>query len=325
MRRMILPLTVAVLACGSEDVEVGRGASAVVDRGRYLVAHVAACSDCHTPRREDGSFVEELWLSGMDCFVDVAPADPRSGCLSTANLTDHETGLRNRTDEEIAAMFLRGERPDGKALHPFMPYRMFGNMRAEDAGAIVAYLRTVPGVDRTAAPSQPPFLAPERPAARVPEASIPMPRADYPQREAALRGRYLAGSVAGCMECHTPRGKDGIQLERAFQGGMKIERELLGLSSGFPAVIYSSNLTPHETGIAGTSVAELVRAIKHGEDPDQGGQPLCPPMPAGPSGPFGGMTDADASDIAHYLLSLPPADNAIPVDCKVPGGQGARR
>jgi mono/diheme cytochrome c family protein len=321
---------VFLLACRGEAATLGPDEKAVqavegprqaqVARGRYLVAHVAACADCHAPER-DGKPAPELWLSGVDCFVDVAPDDPAVGCIGTANLTDHETGLRNRSDEEIKDMFLRGVRPDGRALHPFMPYRFFGNMRESDADAIVAYLRTVDGVDHTVAASQPPFIAPDQPAARVADAMIPMPRPDYAQRDAALRGRYLAGSIGVCMDCHTPRGADGPDFERAFQGGMKFERALLRLPDGYPPIVYSANLTPHETGIRDRTVADVVRALKHGQDRD--GEPLCPPMPVGPAGAFGGMTDEDASDIGHYLLSLPPGDNPVPEDCRVPAGEGA--
>ena len=80
----------------------------------------------------------------------------------------------------------------------------------------------------------------------------------------------------------------------------------------FPEVIYSANLTPHANGIAGYSVPTSCVRIKRGEDPDQDGAPLCPPMPAGPMGAFGGITDEDAADIAHYLLSLPPAREPHP-------------
>ncbi|HEX6276053.1 MAG TPA: c-type cytochrome [Polyangiaceae bacterium] len=287
-----------------------------VARGRYLVAHVAACGDCHSPHGKSGAPDAEDWLAGLDCFVDVAPGDPETGCLATANLTNHETGLANRSDGEIKDMFLKGERPDGRALHPFMPYPFLANLSDADADAIVVYLRTVPGVDHTVRPSQAPFFAPPRPAPRVPDAAIPSPRPDYPERAAALRGRYLAGSVGTCMNCHTPRGAGGIALERAFQGGMKFERRGLGLPSGYPELVYSSNLTPHATGIAAYTVEKLVRAVKHGEDGNQGGAELCPPMPAGPGGSFGGLTDADATDIAHYLLSLEPAEHAIPDDCR---------
>jgi mono/diheme cytochrome c family protein len=289
----------------------------VIERGRYLVEHVAACPDCHSPRRGREGFDRDRWLSGVDCFVDAVPDDPDAGCLSTGNLTNHATGLKNRTDQQIKDMFLRGIRPDGKALHPFMPYPYLGNMRESDANAIVAYLRTVKGVERTAARSQPPFVAPPKPVPRVDEAFIPMPRDDYPEREAALRGRYLAGEVGTCMNCHTPRGANGTEFERAFEGGMKLQRAAFGLPVNGQEFIYTSNLTPHETGISDYSVVDIARALKHGEDKDQGGSRLCPPMPAGPDSSFGGLSDADAADIGHYLLSLPPRENRIPYDCSI--------
>ena len=283
-----------------------------LERGRYLVSHVALCSDCHSPRLADGRFDPERWLSGVDCFVDVAPRDPEAGCINTRNLTQHETGLLNRSDREIKDMFLEGRRPDGKALHPFMPYAFFANMRESDADAIVLYLRTVKGVEHRVGPNQPPFLPPAAPAPRVPEALIPVPRAEYPDRAAALRGRYLAGSIGACADCHTPREQNRPVLERAFQGGMRFGRAILRLPESYPETIHSANLTPHETGIDNYAVTDVVRALLHGEDKD-GGR-LCEPMPAGPHGPLGGLSEADASDIGHYLLSLPPGENAVP-DC----------
>ncbi|MEY2933998.1 MAG: hypothetical protein RL033_4747, partial [Pseudomonadota bacterium] len=188
------------------------------------------------------------------------------------------------------------------------------NMRESDADAIVAYLRTVPGVEHRLGPSQAPFLPPPAPVPRVPEALIPLPRADYPESAAALRGRYLAGNIGACLDCHTPRVQGRPALDRAFQGGMSFRRELLGLPEDYPELIYTANLTPHATGIADYGVADVVRALRFGEDKDGGS--LCPPMPAGPGGALGGLSEADASDIGHYLLSLPPAENVIPVDCR---------
>lgn len=119
-----------------------------VARGKYIVENIAVCGDCHTPRKMDGTFDARKALSGVECFVDADPADDTVGCLSSRNLTSHETGLKNRSDQEIKDMFTKGERPDGKSLHPFMPYWVLGNMSDEDADAIVAYLRTVQGVDQ---------------------------------------------------------------------------------------------------------------------------------------------------------------------------------
>lgn len=299
------------------EANVEASAGERVARGKYLVENVAACGDCHTPRKSDGSPDASKLLSGIECFADADPMNDELGCLSSRNLTNHETGLKNRTDAEIKDMFMKGERPDEKALHPVMPYWVLGNMSDSDANAIVAYLRTVPGVDHMLPMNQAPFLPPAAPAQRFPAALIPMPRADYTDQAAALRGRYLAGNVGICMDCHTAR--DEMQrpiVSKAFQGGDRFGRAELGLPAEmFPEAIYSANLTPHKTGIEGWSVEDVVRALKQGLDKD--GMPLCPPMPAGPMQAFGGLTDADATDIGHYLLSLEPADNARIADCHV--------
>jgi hypothetical protein len=73
--------------------------------------------------------------------------------------------------------------------------------------------------------------------------------------------------------------------------------------------IYTANLTPHATGLAGWTVADIKQVIKNGKDRTDGG--VCPPMPTGPMGGFGGLTDQDALDIATYIAALPAVDNAV--------------
>jgi hypothetical protein len=115
------------------------------------------------------------------------------------------------------------------------------------------------------------------------------------------------------MDCHTARDANNAPIKaKAFQGG----RRFTTASVADP--YFSPNLTPHATGIADYSVDDIVRAIKRGEDKNQGYSKLCPPMPSGPMGAYGGISDADARDIAHYLLSLPPVENMIAVDCQLP-------
>jgi len=145
-------------------------------------------------------------------------------------------------------------------------------------------------------------------------ALFPMPRAGYAQRDAALRGRYIANTLSGCVSCHTPRENGKLALDKAYQGGMSFDRHLLAAApSSYPEKIYSSNITPHATGIADYSVRDVVRALKHGVDRQQRG--ICEPMPVGPKDAFGGLTDGDAEDIAHYLKAIPARDNTVPNDC----------
>jgi len=127
---------------------------------------------------------------------------------------------------------------------------------------------------------------------------VPMPVPGYPQPAAALRGRYLA--TQACMGCHTrhldpdPRWLDYTRL---FAGGEEFD-------VGLPTIAFAGNITPdRETGIGDWSVEDIVRVIREGTD--KRGDGICPPMGVGPMGPFGGLTDQDAFDIAHYIKSLP--------------------
>jgi hypothetical protein len=59
-----------------------------------------------------------------------------------------------------------------------------------------------------------------------------------------------------------------------------------------------------------------VKVLKQGLDRD--GKGICPPMPVGPNGAFGHLKPADATDIANYIKSLPPAVNMIVDMCTFP-------
>jgi mono/diheme cytochrome c family protein len=297
-------------------VDAGPDGSAQLARGKYLVDHVAVCVDCHTPRTNTGAFDMTKYLAGIDCFIDVnGPAE--GGCLNTANLTNDATGLANRTDAQIKTMLLDGVRPDGTFLSPVMPYWSYHNMTAADADAIVAYLRTVPAVSRVAPANDPPF-------ADVPAAATPIDPTTIPAAvggPGAENGRYLSAMVGVCLECHTaelpPNEPTPRDMTKPFGGGRGFPREAFGLPNPpFPDTIYTSNLTPHATGLADFSIADIQRVIQHGRDREDAG--VCPPMPSGPMGPFAGLTEQDVLDIATYIKGLPPIDNEIPNGCAIP-------
>jgi hypothetical protein len=109
-------------------------------------------------------------------------------------------------------------------------------------------------------------------------------------------------------------------MTQAFAGGEPFYSAALHLPPIFPPVIYSANITPDTTGLDGWTVDEILTVLHQGVGKD--GQPVCPPMPVGPQGAFGGMTTDDAKDIATYLLSIPPKVNVVP-ECEISdGGQG---
>jgi mono/diheme cytochrome c family protein len=178
----------------------------------------------------------------------------------------------------------------------------------------VAYLRTVPGKDRSIPRRGASFDIPA-PAPAVAAEKIPLPRPEYPQAAEAMRGRYLAGNLGVCMECHTkhlPPGSPTVLDETKLFGGGEDFTGILG-----PMIpIRSKNITSDmTTGIGSWTHAQLVSALKEGKDKE--GKGICPPMPAGMAG-YAGLKDQDASDIAHYLLSLPPVVNMVPDMCTFP-------
>ena len=314
-------------ACGDNDKlapDAARVDSAVPDaapepsvaRGDYLVNHVAACGDCHTPRLMNGMPDTTKFLSGVECFIDANGGGANTGCLHSRNLTNHATGLMNRSDAEIKTMFQKGTRPNGQHLIPVMPYWVFNNLTDADAQSIVLYLRTVTGVDHTVPANDATFFPP--PAAAAPALSkskIPTPST---ANASTSNGRYLA-SIA-CVECHTaltnPMDFRSIDETKVLAGNRDFPRDLLGLPPQFPANIYTANLTPHATGLAGWTAAQIIAVLKQGVD--QNGAGVCPPMPGGSMAPFGGLTDQDAADIAAYIQAIPAVDNAITGTCVAP-------
>jgi len=296
--------------------------AAKIERGRYIIENVAGCPDCHTARKADGSFDTSKKLAGVDCFVDIDPTNPDFGCVSTPNLTNHATGLMNRTDSQIKDMFQKGVRPDGKFLNSFMPYWVTGNINEADADAMVTYLRSTTGVDHTVSPNQAPWTPVAAAAPVVDLSTIPMPRADYSDKAAAMRGRYLAANIGSCLDCHTqataPGSAEPKVWAKAFQGSEPFPRDAFGLPPFLPETIYSANLTPHASGLAGWTVADVKKALKEGVSKD--GTLVCPPMPSGPNSAFGGLSDADATDIGHFIVSLEAQENVLPNACSIPAG-----
>ena len=120
------------------------------------------------------------------------------------------------------------------------------------------------------------------------------------------------------MECHTKDVQAAVPIDttRLFQGNREFQAVEFGLPPGFPAIIFSRNLTPTANGIQGWTAQAVADAIRLGVDKD--GVPICPPMPAGPGQAFGGITPSDALDIGHYLTTLPPVDNGVIPNCTPP-------
>ena len=118
-------------------------------------------------------------------------------------------------------------------------------------------------------------------------------------------GRYLANSVASCIDCHSTRDSSKLAGPMvpgtAGKGGEKFSREM-----GFPGNYYAPNLTP--SYLENWTDGEIYRAITTGVSRD--GHALFPVMPYRN---YAQMDPDDIKDIIAYLRTLQPIPNRIPV------------
>ena len=117
-----------------------------LERGRYLVEHIAICGDCHTPRNFLGAPQQNLYLAGMS--QKNSPFGER-----VPNITpDKETGIADWKREDIAAVLTSGTNPDGDFVQGLMYEVVQGvghgykDITKEDALAIADYLKSVPAI-----------------------------------------------------------------------------------------------------------------------------------------------------------------------------------
>ena len=128
-------------AAGLAALAIAAPASAetLVERGQYL-AHIMDCGGCH----HTGAFTPQPNLETPLAGSDIGFEMPGMGVFYPPNLTpDKETGLGKWSDAEIITAFTTGMRPDGRQLAPMMPWMSYAHINADDAAALVAYLRSL--------------------------------------------------------------------------------------------------------------------------------------------------------------------------------------
>ncbi len=276
-----------------------------VVRGEYI-AKLGACQYCHTPFGPKGPDMGKTWAGGLE-IPDLI------GTWRSPNITQHkETGIGGWTDEQIKAAIREGKRPDGEQLFPIMPYMLYNRLSDDDADALVAYLRTIEGIDNKVERAT--DLKMGKPTAPKP-AGTPAP----PTSDKLKHGEYLV-TIMHCVMCHTPfdeKAKD-FDMKKAYAGGLKFELPMMG-----EGALYSSNLTPHETGIKDYSDEEMANAIRMMKKKD--GSIIMGPMSLY-QGSWFDLGDEDVSAISAFLRSLPPIENKVPASTfkpKVPPPPGA--
>jgi mono/diheme cytochrome c family protein len=286
----LLSLLLGVLACSPASAQ-GPPASDPVARGKYVFGAAGGCG-CHTEK-------DRPLNSGGRKY------DGPFGTVYSANITpDRQTGIGSWTDDQIITAIRLGRRPNGERLIPVHPYTVFNGMAEEDLRALVAFLRSLPPVNRPNTPkkiSMPLFESVFLPAWLAAFAPREMPPPSAPTSGLA-RGEYLVRAVGHCGECHTPRGVTQATDNSRFLGGTQRGPE------GDPV----PNITPDkDTGLT-WSEDEIADYLETGNKPDgdaAGG--LMAEAIDGTAAGYKHLTKQDRLAIARYLKTIPAVRNKI--------------
>lgn len=273
---------VAALATLVSMIGYASAQDGLLARGRYLERSVVGCGNCHSPRGPDGRFIPGREFAGGVEFVE-EPFTARA-----ANITpDRETGIGRYTTAQLITAIREGKRPDGSIIGPPMPITFYRGMSDSDVRAIAAYVRSVRPVRNQVARSE--YRIPLPPDYGPPVANVRAPR----PADRVAYGAYIAGPLGHCVDCHTPLVQGRHAPERLGSGGLPF--------NGPWGVSVSRNITPHPTGLARWSDAEIERAIRTGVSRDS--SRLKPPMAYDI---YANMNRGDMAALIAYLRTLRP-------------------
>jgi mono/diheme cytochrome c family protein len=266
-----------------------------IARGKYIFGATGGCG-CHTVAKGPANAGGRKY-------------DAPFGSVYSSNITpDVKTGIGGWTDEQIMTAIRLGKRPNGERIVPVHPYTSYNGMAEEDLKALVAFLRTVPPVDRPNSPrkiSIPLFESVFLPAWLMTFAAKETPPPAAPVSGVA-RGEYLSRAVGHCGECHTPRSAVTMALDnsRFLAGNPK--------KTG-PEGQLVPNITPDKaTGLGEWTEEQIVTYLGTGNRPDgdvAGG--LMGEMIQGTLAGYKDLTKPDLQAVAKYLKSIPAVKNKI--------------
>jgi len=138
MRSLALVLCMVVWASAHAAAQPSAPAASgeQLQRGQYLVEHVAMCVQCHTPRDAQGALDRTRLFQGAPIPVPT-PFPMQPWAFAAPNIA----GLPGWTVDDAVRLLQTGIAARGYAPRPPMPpFRM----TPEDAAAVVAYLKSLP-------------------------------------------------------------------------------------------------------------------------------------------------------------------------------------
>jgi mono/diheme cytochrome c family protein len=242
-------------------------------RGEHLVRS-RGCAECH----------------GSDLGGRVMVDNRMVGRIVASNLTRGRGGIGGFAPADFDRAIRYGVGRDGRSLI-LMPSEDYSELSDDDLAAIIAYLRSVPAVDRELPASALAFpvsargvLRGDNPLLSATRIRPNAPHLDLPMAETAAYGEYVAGACRGCHGAN-------------FAGGR--------VASGPPDWPPASNLTPAGP-LRHWTREQFVTALRSGHTPD--GRALDPR--AMPWRALGQMSDVELHALWLYLQSLPPVPSA---------------
>ena len=293
----IRPLSIALLLVAAwlaaPSAASAQASQADLARGKYIFGATGGCG-CHT---EPGK--------GKPVNAGGRRIDAPFGTVYSTNITpDRQTGIGTWTDEQIIAAIRLGRRPNGERILPVHPFMAFNGMAEADLTALVAYIKTIPPVNRANQPKKitvPLFESVFLPAWLTAFAARETPPPTAPTGGLA-RGESLVKAVGHCGECHTPRNLSQALDNNRFLGG----------NQNAPEKAVAPNITPDpQTGLR-WSIEETVEYLATGNKPDGdlAGGPMAEVIEGTTAG-YKDMTRADLTAIALYLKSIPAVNQKI--------------
>jgi hypothetical protein len=266
-------------------------------RGEYLANHVCLCMDCHSQRdwsKPIGAIASDKLGAGGDDF-DSSLGVP--GDIYVPNITPYK--LKDWTDGEIFRAITTGERKDGSAIYPFMPWPAFSKMSREDLYSIIVYLRTLKPIATKPYPKSKLDFPVNIMVHTMPQKAT---LGNLPSASDVVKyGGYLVRS-ASCSLCHSQK-KDGDAIPGLeLAGGIKFPMGKI--------TIVSANITPDKnTGIGSWTSDGFVKLFKSHSVVSN--KPPSPEDAGMPWYDYSGMTETDLKAIFEYLKTVKAVKNNV--------------
>lgn len=269
----------------------------VIARGAYLANGPMHCTACHMGEDLDEAFASPPGTTFSAAGGQVMEAGP-FGTFRPINLTPHETGTKNMSDEHLARVLKYGVGEDGK-VRPFMALAV-GSAADEDIAAVISWMRSLEPVERATDPDEYGFVGEALlKTGKLGMKALPTPSYVAAGEEPSIaRGEYLANGPALCVGCHSPQDPmEGFAINGARFSGCFAPDPAKGDDS---LEACAPNLTPSKTGMTGrwTEDQWLERVSKG----------YIHKGSIMPWGHFSTMTDSDLRSVWRYLAQLPPVE-----------------